>query len=137
MSEALSPAQFARLAGIRLDCVYKKLWDGSLPAQKSDDGPMGNFFLRVGEAHSEAGGIRVMDNVDDAFNKLMGSFQSEVPGLEAQIAADLAEARRRANGGLDLEPLFANLEALMFRCTRIEKRISELEAQRSATKENK
>jgi hypothetical protein len=38
MSEVLSPAQFARLAGIRLDCVYKKLWDGSLPAQKSEDG---------------------------------------------------------------------------------------------------
>jgi hypothetical protein len=80
-------------------------------------------------------GRAVMDNVDDAFNELMGNYQSEVPGLEAQIAADLAEARKRANGGLDLEPIFANLEALMHRCTRIEKaalaleqRVMELEA---------
>lgn len=76
-----------------------------------------------------------MENADDAFNELMKNYQSEVPGLEAQISEDLAEARRRATGGLDLEPLFANLEALMFRCTRIEKaalgleqRVAQLEA---------
>lgn len=76
-----------------------------------------------------------MDNMDDSLNELMKNFQSELPGLEAQISADLAEARRRANGGLDLEPLFANLEALLHRCTRIEKaalaleqRVMELEA---------
>ena len=62
-----------------------------------------------------------MDNADDSFNELMNNFQSELPGLEALIAADLAEARKRANGGIDLEPLFANLEALLFRCSRIEK----------------
>ncbi len=76
-----------------------------------------------------------MDNMDDSLNELMKNFQSELPGLEAQISADLAEARRRANGALDLEPLFANLEALLHRCTRIEKaalaleqRVMELEA---------
>jgi len=63
----------------------------------------------------------LMDNADDSFNELMNNFQSELPGLEALIAADLAEARKRANGGIDLEPLFANLEALLFRCSRIEK----------------
>lgn len=71
-----------------------------------------------------------MDNVDDAFNEWMGNFQSELPSLEAQISADLAEARRRVNGGIDLEPILANLEALMYRCTRMEKRIAELEGQK-------
>lgn len=67
-----------------------------------------------------------MDHADDSFNELMKNYQSEIPGLEAQIAADLAEARKRASGGIDLEPLFANLESLMFRCTRIEKAAFEL-----------
>jgi len=31
-----------------------------------------------------------MDNADDSFNELMKNFQSELPGLEAQIAADLS-----------------------------------------------
>jgi hypothetical protein len=84
-----------------------------------------------------------MDNVDDSLNDLMKNFQSELPGLEAQIAADLAEARRRASGGIDLEPIFANLEALMHRCTRIERaalaleqRVMELEAGQKEEKLN-
>ena len=36
--QVLSPAQFARQAGIRLDTVYKALWDGSLSAEKRLDG---------------------------------------------------------------------------------------------------
>ena len=40
-----------------------------------------------------------MDHTDESFHELMKNYQSEVPGLEAQISADLAEARKRASGG--------------------------------------
>jgi hypothetical protein len=77
-----------------------------------------------------------MDNIDDAFNELMKNYQSELPSLEAQISGDLADARRRANGGIDLMPIFAQIESFHYRVAQLErqnlefeKRIAELEGQ--------
>lgn len=74
------------------------------------------------------------------FKELMKGYSTELPSLMAQMETDAAvaeaEARRRANGGLDLAPIFQNLAALMYRCTEIEKRIAELEARQKEEKLN-
>ena len=77
--------------------------------------------------------------MDDAYDELMKNYQRELPSLEVQIAADLAEARKRANGGIDLTPIFAQIESFMYRIAKLERhnlefemRIAHLEAARHA-----
>ena len=77
--------------------------------------------------------------MDHAFDELMKNYQRELPSLEAQVAGDLAEERKRANGGIDLTPIFAQIESFMYRIAKLERqnlkfetRIAELEAARHA-----
>ena len=74
---------------------------------------------------------------EDELAEMMKQYSAELPSLTRQVDLDRAEAQKRTADGVNLDPLFANLEALMYRCTRIEKRVAELESERSATKENK
>lgn len=74
---------------------------------------------------------------EDELAEMMKQYSAELPSLTRQVDLDRAEAQKRTADGVNLDPLFANLEAWMYRCTRIEKRIAELESERSATKENK
>jgi hypothetical protein len=75
---------------------------------------------------------------EDEFRDLMADYQTELASIEAQEAAERAEARRRANGGVDLMPVFAQLESFMYRIAKLErenidfaKRIAELEARQT------
>jgi hypothetical protein len=75
---------------------------------------------------------------EDEFRDLMADYQTELASIEAQEAAELADARRRANGGIDLTPIFVQLESFHFRVAALERqnleferRIAELEARQA------
>ncbi len=85
---------------------------------------------------------------EDELKELMQGYSAELPSLMAEVETDMAvaeaEARKRASGGVDLMPVLAQIEGFYYRFTRLErqnleyeKRIAELESERSATKETK
>jgi prefoldin subunit 5 len=77
---------------------------------------------------------------EDELAAMMQQYPAELPSLTRQVDLDRAEAQKRTNGGIDLTPIFAQIESFMYRIAKLERhnlefetRIAELEAARHAS----
>jgi transcriptional regulator with XRE-family HTH domain len=76
---------------------------------------------------------------EDELAEMMQQWAAELPNLTAQVDIDRAEAQKGTTNGIDLTPIFAQIESFMYRIAKLERqnlefetRIAELEAARHA-----
>ena len=77
---------------------------------------------------------------EDELPEFMASYEANVQSLESQIRADRDEDQKtQARDGINLTPIFAQIESFMYRIAKLERqnlefetRIAQLEADRHA-----